>query len=189
MDNIISNVDSIIGLYKQYGSSDYIGENMSQLEHMTRAAMIAEKNGENNQIILAAFLHDIGHLVEINNQSMKMGNLGVINHELVGRNFLIEKGFDLDLANLVGNHVKAKRYLVTKYQNYINDLSEASRQTLILQKNSMSPEEMSDFESDPLFVKSIKLRICDDQSKNILDVIKPIEYYQKMMIDYLSDLI
>ncbi len=65
----------IIELYEKHGASDYIGENLTQLEHMTKAAMLAEDYGENKNIILACFLHDIGHLLEINNKSKQMGNL------------------------------------------------------------------------------------------------------------------
>lgn len=187
MEQIIQNVNTIINLYEQFGGSDYIGESQTQLEHMTRAAMLAEEFGEQNDIILAAFLHDIGHLIEINNDTIKMGSLGIMNHELIARDYLIEKGFDKDIANIIGNHVKAKRYLVTKYPEYKINLSEASRQTLLYQKNTMSPEEMTEFESDPLFNMSLKLRFYDDQSKLLSKPIKPLDYYRNLMIEYLSE--
>ncbi|AEQ60617.1 putative HD phosphohydrolase [Acanthamoeba castellanii mamavirus] len=187
MEQIIQNVNTIINLYEQFGGSDYIGESQTQLEHMTRAAMLAEEFGEHTDMILAAFLHDIGHLIEINNDTIKMGSLGIMNHELIARDYLIEKGFDENIANIVGNHVKAKRYLVTKYPEYKTNLSEASRQTLLYQKNTMSQEEMTEFESDPLFNKSLKLRFYDDQSKLLSKSIKPLDYYRNLMIEYLSE--
>jgi len=54
----------IISLYHQFGNEDYIGEPVSQLEHMCQCAELAEKEGYDEEVILAAFFHDIGHLCE-----------------------------------------------------------------------------------------------------------------------------
>ncbi|AVL94770.1 putative HD phosphohydrolase [Moumouvirus australiensis] len=180
-------VDHIIDLYNKYGASDYIGENLTQLEHMTKAAMLAEEYGETETIILACFLHDIGHLIEINNESIKMDNLGVLNHESIGREYLLNHGFSEELANLVGNHVKSKRYLVTKFPDYINKLSDASRQTLKYQNNYMSVDEMTEFENDLSFTDSLKIRFYDDQSKIVTRELKSLDYYRRLMINHLKN--
>ena len=54
--------DEIIALYERHGADDYIGEPVSQLEHTGQSAQLAEREGYDEQVILAAFLHDIGHL-------------------------------------------------------------------------------------------------------------------------------
>ncbi|BCS83117.1 putative HD phosphohydrolase [Cotonvirus japonicus] len=180
----MEHVDEIIELYEKYGSHDYIGENQTQVEHMTRAAMLAEDHGENIDVILAAFLHDIGHLIEINCPESQMDNLGVINHENIGRDFLIKKGFNDCITNLVGNHVKAKRYLVAKNPEYLKYLSEASQSTLKFQKGFMNQQEIDTFENDPFFEKSIKLRFYDDQSKLVTLPIKSLDYYKNLMEKY-----
>ncbi|QGR53914.1 hd phosphohydrolase domain-containing protein [Moumouvirus maliensis] len=185
--NIEQTVDQIIDLYNKYGASDYIGENLTQLEHMTKAAMLAEEYGEKETIILASFLHDIGHLIEINNESMKMDNLGVLNHESIGREYLLNHGFSEELANLVGNHVRSKRYLVTKFPDYINKLSDASRQTLKYQNNYMSVNEMTEFENDLSFTDSLKIRFYDDQSKIVTRELKSLDYYRRLMINHLKN--
>ncbi|AGF85369.1 HD phosphohydrolase [Moumouvirus goulette] len=185
--DIEQTTEQIIDLYTKYGSSDYIGENLTQLEHMTKAAMLAEEYDENETIIIACFLHDIGHLIEINNKSAQMGNLGVLNHELIGREYLLNHGFSQELANLVGNHVRSKRYLVTKFPDYINKLSDASRQTLKYQKNYMSVEEMTEFENDLSFSDSLKIRFYDDQSKIVTRELKPLEFYRGLMITHLKN--
>lgn len=178
--------NNIIELYEKHGASDYIGENLTQLEHMTKAAMLAEDYGENKNIILACFLHDIGHLLEINNKSKQMGNLGVMNHELIGRQYLLDNGFSQEIANLVYNHVKAKRYLVAKFPDYINKLSEASKATLLYQNNLMSGEEVIEFENDLLFSDSLKVRFYDDQSKTVNRELKSLDFYRNLMIEHLS---
>lgn len=178
--------DKIIDLFTKYGDSDYIGEPVSQIEHMIQSAMIAEENGEDVEMILACLLHDIGHLIEIDNKSKHMDNLGVIDHEIVGKDFLLKCGFGTKIANLVNNHVNAKRYLITNCPDYYENLSPASKQTLIFQKGFMTLKEKIEFESDALFEESIRLRHYDDLAKVENCTIKPLDYYYQMMENYLK---
>jgi predicted HD phosphohydrolase len=48
--------NEIIRLYQEYGGSEYAGEKVSQLEHMVQAARLAEQDGYDEEVILAAFL-------------------------------------------------------------------------------------------------------------------------------------
>ncbi len=61
---IEQNVDEILSLYKNYGGEDYIGGPVSRVEHMCQCAQLAEKAGHDNEVILPAFFHHIGHLCE-----------------------------------------------------------------------------------------------------------------------------
>ena len=38
-------VDEIFELYERYGCADYIGEPVSQIEHMSQAAQLAKREG------------------------------------------------------------------------------------------------------------------------------------------------
>ncbi len=58
----IKNVEEIFELYEKYGREDYIGEPVSLVEHMWQTAELAKKEGCDEEVILAAFFHDIGHL-------------------------------------------------------------------------------------------------------------------------------
>ena len=49
----------VFDLFKKYGDRDYIGEPVSQEEHMIQCAMLAEKDGYSDEVILGVFLHDI----------------------------------------------------------------------------------------------------------------------------------
>ena len=73
-------VDKIFYYYDNFGQSDYIGEPVTQIEHMVQGAMFAEQEGKKAEIILAMFLHDIGHLLQDDPKLEKMGNLGIQNH-------------------------------------------------------------------------------------------------------------
>ena len=56
--------DEIIQLYTAHGHAEYAGEKISQLEHMVQAARLAREQGHDDEVVLAAFLHDIGHIAE-----------------------------------------------------------------------------------------------------------------------------
>src|SRR5579872_5161560 len=100
--------DTIISLYKQYGGSEYAGEKVSQLEHMVQAAQLAEKGGFDEEVILAAFLHDIGHITEEATGDNEMDVYGISDHEALGAQYLSENGFSSRISKLVASHVQAK---------------------------------------------------------------------------------
>ncbi|HNP95352.1 MAG TPA: hypothetical protein PKJ63_06975, partial [Cyclobacteriaceae bacterium] len=53
MSKVDSIVDEIFALYTKYGDEDYIGEPVSQLEHMSQAAQLAIDSGADDEVILA----------------------------------------------------------------------------------------------------------------------------------------
>src|SRR3982750_228510 len=115
MDNIVKNQEEtanlILDLYTKYGDADYIGEPVSQLEHMCQCAMLAEDAGYDDEVILAALFHDIGHFCEHFMKVEQMASYGVVDHEGLGAAFLRSLHFSERIALLVQNHVSAKRYL------------------------------------------------------------------------------
>lgn len=158
-------VEEIFDLYKKYGHADYIGEPVSQLEHMSQAAQLAIDSHCDDEVILAAFFHDIGHICVSRNNANDMGGFGTKSHEKIGADFLRGKGFSERLSQLVENHVQAKRYLTYKDPHYYNELSEASKKTLEFQGGKMTAKEANAFESNPLFEASIQLRKWDELAK------------------------
>ncbi|MCE2996287.1 MAG: phosphonate degradation HD-domain oxygenase [Cyclobacteriaceae bacterium] len=160
-------IHEIFALYEKYGHEDYIGEAISQIEHMSQAAQLAIEGGFDDEVILAAFFHDIGHICVSRNAANNMGGFGVKSHEKIGADYLREKGFSERIAKLVENHVEAKRYLTFRYPEYYNNLSEASKRTLEYQGGKMTAEEADVFEQDSLFEASIQLRKWDELAKEI----------------------
>ncbi|MBL0744516.1 HD domain-containing protein [Chryseolinea lacunae] len=158
-------VDEVLGLYEKFGNADYIGEPVSQLEHMSQSAQLAIQEGYDDQVVLAAFFHDIGHICVMNNEENNMGGYGVKSHEKIGADYLRAKGFPEAVAQMVESHVQAKRYLTFKYPEYYNALSEASKKTLEYQGGPMHEDEALVFESHPLFPTFIRLRQWDELAK------------------------
>ena len=185
--NVTEVVDKIFSYYERYGNQDYIGEPVTQIEHMVQGAMFAEKDNRKPEIVLAMLLHDIGHLLEfeVKDESEKMGDLGVMHHESKGRHFLETLGIPYPIPNLVENHVKVKRYLVGKNKIYYEKLSEASKQTLTYQGGPMTPEEIEEFEQDPIFEMSLLVRKYDEMSKVPDMKIKSLDYYRGYLTSYL----
>jgi phosphonate degradation associated HDIG domain protein len=155
-------VDEIFLLYKEFGEKEYIGEPVSQIEHMSQAASLAQSEGYDDEVILAAFFHDIGHLCKSENVMEGLGNL---NHEEIGAEYLRVRGFSSRLIKLVKSHVIAKRYLTYKYPEYYAKLSDASKQTLKFQGGVMNSKEAAKFDKNPDKELIIKMRVWDDMAK------------------------
>lgn len=177
-------VDEIFDLYTQYGDQDYIGEPVSQLEHMAQAAALAKKEGYDSEVILAAFFHDIGHLCS-RTEDPDMNGYGVVNHEEIGARFLNERGFSDRLVFLVKGHVEAKRYLTLRFPQYFNKLSVASRETLAYQGGIMSEQEAKDFEINPDINLILKIRTWDDLAKNENIPIENLEELKQLTLQHL----
>ena len=109
----LENIKSIFDLYRTYGNRDYIGESVSQLEHAFQCAYNASLDyPDNKNVILGAFLHDVGHLLAIeyeerqldvnlpaNFKNISMDECGLKDHENIGADFLKGIGF-LDLLTI-----------------------------------------------------------------------------------------
>ncbi len=182
---ITSTVDEIISLYKRFGGEDYIGEPVSQIEHMCQTAQLAEAQGYDSEVILAAFFHDIGHLCEHIMSVAHMDGYGVHDHEKLGADYLLDKGFSEKIAKLVASHVSAKRYLTKRFPAYYDQLSTASKETLKFQGGVMTEEEALAFESDPLCDLYITLRKWDEQAKEENIPLPSLDHYRVMMEQHL----
>lgn len=158
-------IADVFGLYEQHGAADYIGEPVSQIEHMSQAAQLAMAEGFDDEVVLAAFFHDIGHLCGQGGDNMD--GYGVVSHERLGADYLRRAGFSERMAKLVEYHVQAKRYLTFSQPDYYARLSEASRRTLAYQGGVMSADEAQSFEQDPLCAVSLRMRHWDEQAKEL----------------------
>lgn len=179
-------VDEILSLYEQYGNADYIGEPVSQIEHMCQCAQLAEEEGYGTDVILAAFFHDIGHLCEPVAETKQMDGYGVVDHEKLGAQYLLQLGFSEKISRLVASHVNAKRYLTFRFPEYYHKLSPASKETLAFQGGVMQEQEALAFEKDPLFSLYIRLRQWDEKAKKEQVPLPAMDKYRIMMEQHLS---
>lgn len=179
--------DKVFEILKSGEDKDYIGEPISQLEHALQCAKLAVDENMDDETILAALFHDIGHLCAYNAESM--AGYGVKEHEKIGAKFLEELSFPDKIVQLVKSHVDAKRYLTFKNPEYFEKLSDASKRTLQFQGGPMLAKEAQDFENDPLFRLKIFVRSCDEKAKLPNFQAPDLESYRNMCIKSLEKLI
>jgi phosphonate degradation associated HDIG domain protein len=155
--------EEVFAIFSEKGQSSYFGEPVSQLEHALQAAHFAVEEHAPDHLVVAALLHDIGHLVE--DIPEDTADLGIdAKHEEIGEWWLAQR-FGPDVYESVHLHVAAKRYLCATDSSYFSRLSPASVQSLHLQGGPMSAEEVAAFEEHPYFRDAIRLRLWDDRAK------------------------
>ena len=177
---IESVLDQVFEPYLKHGADDYIGESVSQIEHMSQCAELARRQGHDDEVILAAFFHDLGHICAKYDETDNMGGYGRVSHEKVGADFLRARGFSEKIAILVERHVETKRYLCATSSAYYDNLSPASKQTLMFQGGPMPAAEAATFESDPLYSLYIKVRTWDELAKQKNQPVPDLDIYRSM---------
>src|SRR5208283_5493628 len=139
----MNTVDAIAALFTRRGGGAYFGEAVTQLEHALQAAHFAAAEQASDELILAALLHDVGHLVADTPDDLADWHTDA-RHEIIGAAWLA-KHFGPEVSDPVRLHVPAKRYLCATDPGYVAKLSEASVVTLKLQGGPMSTPEVAQF--------------------------------------------
>lgn len=157
------------------GGELYGGEAVTQEQHALQAAFLAERDGQPAPVIVAALLHDVGHLFEPDFQhAMELDKDG--HHENIGHAFL-KRWFGPEVTEPVRLHVAAKRYLCATRQGYFETLSLASVHSLALQGGPMSPDEVAAFERLAHCEAAVQVRIYDDLAKDVDMKTPPLEHF------------
>ena len=170
-------------IYSGRGGEAYFGEVVSTLEHSLQAAYFAQESQGSDALVVAALLHDIGHLIESAPSEIAAWNIDA-RHEVSGARWLACR-FGPDVYEPVRLHVPAKRYLCATDPNFLGQLSPASTRTLALQGGPMSEAEVDAFRREPFHRDAIRLRRFDDQGK-IAGLRTPDFAYYRGLIDRIA---
>lgn len=155
----------VAALFDKWGTNRY-DEQVSQLEHAVQCARLARDAGADDELIVAALLHDVGHLLELERQSGQV-NLGRNDaHEASGAAYLA-RFFGPGVTAPIALHVEAKRYLCTVEESYFHSLSVGSVRSLEVQGGRMSPDEVEWFRSHPSAERAVTLRRWDEAGKDL----------------------
>jgi phosphonate degradation associated HDIG domain protein len=157
-------LDQIMTLLEKAGAERYGGENVSQLEHALQCAMHAERMGSSPELITAALLHDIGHLVDEGDEGLADKGVDAF-HETIAADWL-SRYFPDAVVEPVRLHVDAKRYLCRAEQSYWAGLSQGSKTSLEVQGGIYSDAEAAIFIAKPFAEDAVKLRRWDDAAKS-----------------------
>lgn len=178
--------NEIMQLFYDHGNEDYDGEPVSQAAHMIQCGMLAIEHGSDQELVLGAFLHDIGHLLRHYAPTEEMAGLGAVNHEGIGAAYLKDRGFSEKICAVVDKHVDAKRYLVATDSQYKHRLSPASMQTLEWQGGPMDEVAIATFRQHPYFKEIIQVRLWDEEGKQTDMEMLPLQHFAAMIHDYLT---
>ena len=130
-------------------------ESVDELVHALQAAARAIDDGADDELVLAAALHDIAH-------SPLFGDVAAGRHDKVAQDWLTPR-FGERVGWLAGAHVAAKRYLVATDPEYATTLSDVSVDSLHHQGGaSVDPA----FVEHPWWPDALRLRRYDDAAKD-----------------------
>ncbi len=111
-------VDEIVHLLSTRGQAQYGREAVSQLEHALQCAQLAEENNEPPELIVAALLHDLGHLVVEPDDDVVQANQQRDDlHQFIALPF-VRGVFPDSVLEPIRLHVDAKRYLCATDASY-----------------------------------------------------------------------
>jgi len=159
----MSVTDEILSLFHKRGSDAYFGETVSMTELALQAAYFAQAAAAPPALVVAALLHDVGHLIE-DVPSDLADWIADAHHERIGGRWLAER-FSAEVSEPVRLHVPAKRYLLATDAGYFAKLSPASVVTLKLQGGPMTANEIARFETERFYKDAVRVRQWDDQGK------------------------
>lgn len=177
--------DEVLELFAEFGSSNY-DEGVSLTDHSLQTAALARAEGANDALVVAALLHDIGHFL----QAQDRGNENYLAddwaHDTIAADWLRPR-FGGAIADPVGHHVSAKRWLCACEPEYFTALSAASVASLAAQGGTFSAEEANAWRSHPGAEDAIRLRRWDDNGKVAGLTIAPLADYEALLRSVQSD--
>jgi len=170
-------LSQITELLQTRGQNQYGMEAVSQLEHALQCADLAEKAGETPETIVAALLHDLGHMLAAEREGLvDMDTTKDDLHQYVALPFL--RGLFSDaVLEPIRLHVDAKRYLCLIDQSYWSGLSDASKHSLEQQGGVFTENEADAFIHQPFAAEAVRLRRFDDLAKTPMKVVPSLEHY------------
>ncbi len=155
-------LDDVLRTFREHGHRHY-GEDVTELQHALQCATFAQEAGEPPVVVAAALLHDYGHLCHQLGEDIATHGVDA-RHEHIGYNKL-KSLFTDEIVDACRLHVAAKRYLCWRETDYLDGLSDASRQSLQLQGGPMNAEDAHEFECEPHFDLAVRVRRYDDMGK------------------------
>jgi phosphonate degradation associated HDIG domain protein len=165
----------IATLFERRGHEQYSGEPVTQLEHALQTAALAEVEGADDELVTAALLHDLGHLLQDLGATPTLRGLDDL-HQYAAVPFL--RGlFGERVLGAVALHVDAKRYLCATRVGYREALSPDSKRSLALQGGVFDEAEAAAFIARPGAEDAVRLRVWDDQAKSAGASTPPLTHF------------
>jgi phosphonate degradation associated HDIG domain protein len=168
-------LDDIQHLFDRFGSIAYSGEPVSQLQHALQTAWLAEEAGAQPELITAALLHDLGHLLNLQGETPTQRGIDDL-HQYFALPFL-RPVFSDAVLEPIRLHVDAKRCLCAIDASYHSRLSADSVRSLQLQGGIFSDEDAQAFLAKPYAQDALALRRWDDEAKDASRMTPGLAHY------------
>jgi predicted HD phosphohydrolase len=149
---------NIAGLLVKRGAMHWGDEPVSALEHALQCAARARAAHAADEVVLAALLHDVGHLLSDAEETP------FSHHGLWAARFL-RPFVPPRVAWLVEHHVLAKRYLCTVDRAYAESLSLGSTRSWIRQGGALDRETRQALEGQRWLADALAVRRWDEDAK------------------------
>ena len=162
-------------LFRDHGGIEYSGEGVTQLEHALQAAQLAESGGASDALVTAAFLHDLGHLLNLQGDTPTARGVDD-QHQYFAIPF-IRPLFPPAVVEAIRLHVDAKRALCALEPEYYANLSEDSKRSLTLQGGIFGRQDLEAFLAKPFAEDAMRVRRWDDAAKVAGATTPPIGHY------------
>jgi len=162
-------------LFRDHGHIAYSGEAVTQLEHALQTAALAEADAAGDELVAAALLHDLGHLLNLQGETPTARGIDD-QHQYFAIPF-IRALFASAVIEPIRLHVDAKRALCALEPEYYEGLSEDSRRSLTLQGGILSRAETDAFLARPFAREAMRLRRWDDAAKVPGHETAPLAHY------------
>lgn len=163
MTELATSIDDVLALYERWGTERY-DEELRQLDHALQTAALAAAARADSSLVVAALLHDVGHLLDLAAGGGTRSRSADMRHEARGAAYLAGL-FPPSVTAPIALHVRAKRYLVSVEPTYREVLSPGSAASLARQGGALNPAEIAAFETNPGWEHAVALRRWDDQGK------------------------
>ena len=156
--------NELSAIYEDLAHGKYGLTLVTQYAHAVQAGALARQQGLPAKQVVAALLHDLGHMVH------DLGELPAAQgiddqHERIGADWLA-RFFSPATVEPIRLHVEAKRYLCAVDADYLGQLSDDSMESLMLQGGVMTAEEVTAFESQDYWREAVTLRRIDEAAKD-----------------------
>ena len=177
-------VDFIGSIFERRGGEEYLGEPVTMGQHMLQGATLAEQSEEQDEIVVGALLHDIGHFTS-EFGTFSMDDTEDRYHENAGA-AVLKNFFPSVITDCCRYHVAAKRYLCATDPHYFTKLSDASVHSLNLQGGPMSEAEIIHFKRNPNLKQILTVRLYDDAAK-LRDMATPSFWHFAPLVQKMVD--
>jgi predicted HD phosphohydrolase len=165
---------NIAGLLVKRGAMHWGDEPISALDHALQCAARARAARAADEVVLAALLHDVGHLISDSEETE------FSHHGLWAARFL-RPFVPARVAWLVEYHVLAKRYLCSVDRVYAESLSLGSTRSWIRQGGVLPPDARREMERQPWLGEALTLRRWDEEAKQPSRVVPALASYRELL--------